>query len=50
MEPVPTDRLLELNFSSRVNDADLLRVFALANQHGLVAYDPEAPGAPRLSY
>jgi hypothetical protein len=42
---VPTDRFLELSFSSRVNDADLLRIFALANQHGLVVYDPEAPGA-----
>jgi hypothetical protein len=41
--PVPTDRLLELNFSSRVKDADVLRVFALASQHGLVVYDPERP-------
>jgi len=41
--PVPTDRFLELNFSSRVNDADVLRVFALATQHGLVVYDPEGP-------
>jgi hypothetical protein len=41
--PVPTDRFLELNFSSRVSDADVLRVFALASQHGLVVYDPEGP-------
>jgi len=41
--PVPTDRFLELNFSSRVNDADVLRVFALASQHGLIVYDPEGP-------
>lgn len=41
--PTPTDRFLELNFSSRVNDADVLRVFALASQHGLVVYDPEGP-------
>jgi hypothetical protein len=41
--PTPTDRFLELNFSSRVKDADVLRVFALASQHGLVVYDPEGP-------
>ena len=41
--PTPTDRFLELNFSSRVNDADLLRIFTLASQHGLVVYDPEGP-------
>lgn len=43
MTPVPTDRFLELNFSSRVKDADVLRVFALANQHGLIVYDPDGP-------
>jgi hypothetical protein len=36
-------RALELNFSSRVKDADVLRVFALASQHGLVVYDPDGP-------
>jgi hypothetical protein len=41
--PTPTDRFLELNFSSRVKDADVLRVFALASQRGLVVYDPEGP-------
>ena len=41
--PVPTERFLELNFSSRVKDADVLRVFALASQHGLIVYDPEGP-------
>jgi hypothetical protein len=41
--PVPTDRFLELNFSARVNDEDVLRVFALASEHGLVVYDPEGP-------
>lgn len=41
--PVPTDRFLELNLSSRVKDADVLRVFALASQHGLVVYDPDGP-------
>ena len=41
--PTPSDRFLELNFSSRVKDADVLRVFALASQHGLVVYDPEGP-------
>ena len=41
--PVPTDRFLELNFASRVDDADVLRVFALASQHGLIVYDPEGP-------
>jgi hypothetical protein len=41
--PTPSDRFLELNFSSRVKDADVLRVFALASRHGLVVYDPEGP-------
>lgn len=41
--PTPTDRFLELNLSSRVRDADALRIFALASQHGLVVYDPEVP-------
>ena len=41
--PTPTDRLLELNFASRVKDADVLRIFALASQHNLVVYDPEVP-------
>src|SRR5688572_17210234 len=41
--PTPTDRFLELNLSSRVKDADALRIFALASQHGLVVYDPEGP-------
>ena len=41
--PVPTERFLELNFSSRAKDADVLRVFALASRHGLVVYDPEGP-------
>jgi hypothetical protein len=41
--PIPTDRFLELNFSSRVKDADVLRVFALASQRGLVVYHPEGP-------
>jgi hypothetical protein len=41
--PVPTDRFLELNFSSRAKDPDVLRMFALASQHGLIVYDPEGP-------
>jgi hypothetical protein len=41
--PTPTDRFLELNFSSRAKDADVLRVFALAGQRGLVVYDPDGP-------
>ena len=41
--PTPAERFLELNFSSRVKDADAERVFALAQQHGLVVYDPEGP-------
>ena len=45
--PVPTDRFLELNLSSRVKDPDVLRMFALASQHGLVVYDPEGPALYR---
>lgn len=41
--PTPAERFLELDFSSRAKDADVLRVFALASQHGLVVYDPEGP-------
>jgi hypothetical protein len=41
--PTVSDRFLELDLSSRATDADVGRVFALANQHGLVVYDPEGP-------
>jgi hypothetical protein len=41
--PTPTERFLELDLSSRVKDADVERVFALARQHRLVVYDPEGP-------
>jgi hypothetical protein len=41
--PTPTDRFLELNLSSRANDADALRIFALASHHGLVVFDPDGP-------
>jgi hypothetical protein len=41
--PAPTERFLELNLSSRAKDPDVLRMFALASQHGLIVYDPEGP-------
>jgi hypothetical protein len=41
--PTETDRFLELNLSSRLKDADALRIFALASQHGLVVFDPDGP-------
>ena len=41
--PVPTDRLLELGLSWKASDAIVERVFALADEHGLVVYDPEGP-------
>jgi hypothetical protein len=36
-------QFLELNLSSRANDADALRIFALASHHGLVVFDPDGP-------
>ena len=41
--PVPTDRLLELNLSWNTPDPALLRIFELADEHGLVVYDPAGP-------
>jgi hypothetical protein len=41
--PTPSERFLELDFSTRAKDADVERVFALAKRHGLVVYDPEGP-------
>lgn len=41
--PEQTDRFLELNLATRAKDADVLRIFALASEHGLVVYDPESP-------
>ncbi|MGH2491494.1 MAG: hypothetical protein ACRDF9_08290 [Candidatus Limnocylindria bacterium] len=41
--PVPTERFLELDLSSGAKDSDVLRMFALASEHGLVVYDPEGP-------
>ncbi|HKY51838.1 MAG TPA: hypothetical protein VJP45_11340 [Candidatus Limnocylindria bacterium] len=41
--PTPSERFVELDFSSRAKDADIERVVALARRHGLVVYDPEGP-------
>ena len=41
--PEQTDRFLELDLATRAKDADVLRIFALASEHGLVVYDPESP-------
>ena len=43
MTPEQTDRFLELNLATRANDSDVLRILALASEHGLVVYDPESP-------
>lgn len=43
MTPTESDRLIEIHVMWGADDAALLRIVELAQQHGLVLYDPQGP-------